>query len=63
MDEIRPVLGRKKGDTYPTFTESVNHLMHHLGFPQQTLLDGHDPQFSTDYRFPTVLGECTFPFR
>jgi len=53
----------KKGDTYSTFTESVNHLLHNLGFPQQTLLDSHDPQFPAHYRFPTVLGLglCAFP--
>lgn len=56
----KPVLRKKGEDTHPTFTESINHLLYHLGFPQQTLLDGHDPQFPTHYCFPTVGGRYAF---
>jgi len=52
----------RKGETHSTFAESVDHLLYHLGFPQQTLLDSHNPQFPAHYRFPTVWGRCAFPF-
>jgi len=58
-----PDFWREKGkNPHSTFTESVNHLLYHLGFPQQALLDSHDPQFTAHYRFPAVLGRRAFPF-